>query len=177
LRFAAWCGNVNSCIEGYLGVFLQTDNSDCDVTKLLSQTVGNDYASVKNWQAELRTALNVSIIRRLEPVFNRVLSDAPQATLEEKQALSRWANAELRAMQLAIKCPKTGEPASLRAAPGNHPQIGRFQIELLEGQRAVTSSPQLPFIELTCRKPRTEGLAQYWANKVSKRTPASRDKS
>ena len=139
------------------------------VTELLATNVGTEYSSAAKWASDLKDAVSELIGQRLEPAFNQTLSSMPQETLANKQDICRFANQELRNLGLAIRCPRTGQPASLHADRGNNHKAGVFQIELLgsESARRKTkhSSKLFPF-ELMSRPVRVEGLANFWATKV-----------
>ncbi len=92
------------------------------------------------------------IAARLEPAMNAHVSAMPHDTYDEKKSLAKWVNEELRKYGLAVKCPKTGNPGLLVASPGDNPETGRFQIDILtpDGKRKRTfSSVSLPTLELT----------------------------
>ena len=108
--------------------------------------------------AELNVAFSNIVDRLLRPEIepiehsiNEQLMSRGSATLAEKQDLSKWANAELRAVGLAIRCPKTGRPSTLLAGPGNQPIVGRFQLQHkgLDGKwKRPLSTPTLPYLRL-----------------------------
>jgi hypothetical protein len=133
---------------------------------LLELPVPDNYAALRKWRDELRAAVDIEIIRRLEPAFNRTIASTPHQTLVEKQDLCRWANAELRNLDLAIVCPKTGRPAGLCADQGNNPSLGRFQIELIQGRRKTISSPSIFTVRLQPRGHRVEGFSELWRQRL-----------
>lgn len=95
----------------------------------------------------------------LEPALNAHIQAMPHSVYDEKKTLAKWVNDELRRFDLAIKCPKTGQPSILLAGPGNHPEIGRFMLEhrTPEGKRVrPVQTPELPHIELMEATPRRE---------------------
>ena len=79
----------------------------------------------------------------------------PIETLAEKRTAVKAVNGRLRSLGLAIRCPKTGLAARLVAHPGNHPERGRFQIELLGDppRRRTFSTPDPPPLELMPEPP------------------------
>lgn len=149
------------------------------VTHLLGHHSLEEYPVVVAWQKALHEAVDLLVISKLEPVLNSRLAAMPQRTLEEKQTLCRWVNAELRSLKYSIKCPKTGLPAILHAVKGHKPDEGRFQIELLGGElgRRRTKTFQVLFpLEFVAEPSRNEPLAQSWSTKVSgerKRLPTN----
>jgi hypothetical protein len=93
-----------------------------------------------------------ALARRLEDAFNRHVGGMPSATYDDKRALARWVNAELRRYGLALVCPKSRRPAVLLADPGGVAGVGRFQFqsESPEGRKVrAYSSAALPRLELT----------------------------
>jgi len=150
------------------------------VVKLLDREPAKDYESVVLWQQELRDSVQSLIIERLQPALNQKLASFPRETLAEKQELCRWFATELRNnLGLAIRCPKTGQPAALRAHPGNRPAVGRFQLELLgvdQGRLRTKNSTELFAVELMPRNPRIEALsADYWVKKVATKVSTDRN--
>ncbi len=93
-----------------------------------------------------------ALARRLGEALNQQVSAMRQASYDDKRALARWVNAELRRFGLALVCPKTGRPSVLLADPGGTPSVGRFQFqsESPEGRKVrAYSSAALPRLELT----------------------------
>jgi hypothetical protein len=91
------------------------------------------------------------IARVLEPALNEEAKSHPQNTYEDKKALAKWINAQLRSLGLAIQDPKTGKPCHLVGSPGNRPGIGRFMLNITdESGRLVHSvtSVTLPHLQL-----------------------------
>ncbi len=119
---------------------------------------------------ELHHDFRREMAARLQPLLNVHIQAMPHDTYEEKKALARLVNDELRRFDLAIKCPKTGLPALLVGDPGNHPEIGRFCIEIKaeDGKRKRTvNTPQLPQLELMEAAPRREALSE-WHDRVGR---------
>jgi hypothetical protein len=136
---------------------------------VLTRKVSGDYAAVAAWQKELHSAIQALLIERFEPAFNAQLASMPQATREEKKELCRWANAELRSLGLAIRCPKTGHAAILHTDLGYRPEAGCFQLELTgqeHGRRRTRTFVSLIPLELMPASPRVDPLAQYWAERA-----------
>lgn len=105
-----------------------------------------------------------SLAQELAPTLNARMQATPHGTYEEKKDLAKWVNEELRRFDLAIKCPKTGQPSILLVGTGNHPEIGRFEIEHRnsEGKRVrAVCTPKLLDIELMEANPRREALKEW----------------
>ncbi len=99
---------------------------------------------------QLNREYRQGIMPRLENTLNASIREMPHATLEDKERLADFVNAELAGYGLAVKCPKSGLPGSLSADVGNWPGVGRFQIRSVspDGKRHRTSSDTLPKLEL-----------------------------
>jgi hypothetical protein len=107
----------------------------------------------------------------LAPVLNAHIQAMPHDTYEEKKTISRWVNDELRRFDLAIKCPKTGNPSTLLAGPFRDAEVGRFIIEhkTAEGKRVRSfTSTHLPILELMEANPRREVFVE-WRDKVGRK--------
>jgi hypothetical protein len=129
---------------------------------------GAGYAELAQNLEGLNHDFRREMAARLEPALNAHVQAMPHDTYDEKRILVKWVNDELRRFDLAVKCPKTGSSGLLHADPGNHPEIGRFQIEIKgdDGKRRRTvNSPELFHLELMNAPPRREALAE-WHGKV-----------
>jgi hypothetical protein len=103
--------------------------------------------SLENFSDSVRQKLATA----LEPSLNVYAVTLPQTTYEEKKALAKWVNAELRRFGLALRCPGTNQPCLLQAYQGNHPEIGRFRFDFVDAEghrRQPISSANLPRLEL-----------------------------
>lgn len=124
----------------------------------------NDYLECVESLAALSHQVHDAIADELTPRMNKHLQQMPQDTYEEKQSLASWVNSELRHLNLAIRCPKTGKPATLVAdIRGGEDQSSRFRLDVRgddgRHQRTLTSNT-LPVLELMEDEPRREGLAR-----------------
>lgn len=140
------------------------------ITELMTNGQDDNYASFAGRLRKARQLFHQLVAEQLAEPLNEQLRSTPHDSLEQKQQLARWTNAELRALGVAIRCPKTGEAAMLHAHSGNHPKRGRFQIGLIEvdsGRKKTVSSPELLTLELMAHPMRREPLAEYWARRVS----------
>ena len=139
-----------------------------DKLKELTQGLPEDYDGRAAALTEFNHACGRHLADQLAPALNAKVHGMPHATYEEKKALAKWVNDELRRFDLAIKCPKTGQPSLLLAGPGNHPEAGRFILEhkTSDGKRVrPVNSPVLPHLELMEANPRREAL-QEWRDRV-----------
>ena len=144
------------------------------VNELVQTPNCESYRASADWALRLQMEVQRAIAKLLAPLLNDQLRELPQQTYEQKKELCRWVNAELRNLGLAVLCPKTGLPAMMHAAPGNHPELGRFEIQLSgsTSQRKRTRFfPELIPIQLCNATERQEPLVNYWTNQVSKPTP------
>lgn len=100
----------------------------------------------------------------LQPRLTKHLSQIPQETYVQKQAVASWVNHELRSLGLAIRCPKTGKPAILVAdLRGDDDSGSRFRLEIRadDGRRTRTySSKELPALDLMADAVREEPFAK-----------------
>lgn len=147
------------------------------IVTLVGERDRDSYEALRQRLIDARKLFHELLAERLTPAFNGHLAALPHETLEEKQALTRHANAEMRSLGLAIKCPRTGRPAMLHADRGRDPDTGRFQVALIgsDGERARTvSANSLLALELMGHPERREGAAQYWAERIARRRPRER---
>jgi hypothetical protein len=68
------------------------------------------------------------LARLLAPIFHAAILKTPHDRIEEKKALARWTNDQLRRFGLAIKCPTSGQGAFLMTSPGYDPSVGRLML-------------------------------------------------
>jgi len=110
-----------------------------------------DFASRREALRALHTAARKAIAAAFEEVLNKEAASRPQSTYEEKKALARWLNAELREIGLSIREPRSGRPCRIVGNPGGRPGHGRFLLEYLDdtGKRQnPLTSVALPHLEL-----------------------------
>jgi hypothetical protein len=123
-----------------------------------------EYAECYRALVELSHDFRQEVADVLQPRLNRQLQTMAQDTYEEKRLLASWVNNELHQIGLAIKCPKTGKPATLVAdIRGGRTDSSRFRLDVRNDDgrhiRTVTVN-QLPELELIEDEPRREGLAR-----------------
>ena len=128
------------------------------------------YEETAEKLGELNHDVRQLIAAELAPPLNARIRAMPHETYEEKKALAQWVNDQLEPLGLAVKCPKTGLPAKLRAQTGNWPGVGRFAIEIkIDGkQKTPTVSDKLPELTLTDATPQQEPEAT-WQQEVGPR--------
>jgi hypothetical protein len=110
-----------------------------------------DYGAVAGKLSDAHRGFRRAVAEVLEPALNAQAGATPHDTYDGKREVARWVNEELRGHGLAVKCPKTGQPALLVADPGQDGGRGRFQFDILTaaGRRKRTlSSVELPRLEL-----------------------------
>lgn len=150
----------NDAPEGKHGSAVDVSES---LVEKFNQTLANsidalpsDYHVRREALSALEAAARAAIGHALESAMNAHAATLPQSTYDEKKALARWVNHELREFRLALKCPKTGLPATLVGHPGWDPAVGRFQFEVVEKgrrPRRTFSSVTLPPLELLAEAP------------------------
>lgn len=100
--------------------------------------------------ADLQLTLRAATAERLEETLNQRAGDFEKESYEQKAAVARWVNGELRRLGVAVRCPKTGKPAFLVGHPGGRPGIGRFQLEItLDNGRPHRTVSSTAFPHLT----------------------------
>ncbi len=124
-----------------------------DTCKEIIRCVPHDsYGDVRERLAVMSDCVRGEIARILEPKLNEEAQRRPKSTYEEKKALAKWINAELRQFGLALKAPGVEKPCILLAHPGNDPAVGRFQFDYTDDRgvrRRVGHSVPLPTLTLT----------------------------
>jgi len=133
---------------------------------LLVEREGDSYKDLVNRLMEAQELFFGVLADRLAPSLNDHLTKLPQATPDNKKLIARTLNADLKALGLAIKCPRTGKPAMLHVDFGVVAPKGRFRVELFDRSRTMASQ-SLSRVELTRRPLRREALSEYWADRVS----------
>jgi hypothetical protein len=122
-----------------------------EATEALLKSLPESYAPLTAKLHEADCSFREAVGKRLEDALNRQVAEMPQASYDDKRALAKWVNAELRRFALALICPKTGRPAALVADKGRTEKIGRFQFlsEAPDGRMVrAYSSATLPRLEL-----------------------------
>lgn len=114
-----------------------------------------------------------AVAARLQPALNFHLQGLSHESYSEKQEIASWVNAQLHDLGLAIKCPKTGKPATLIAdVRGGDDEYSRFRLDIRgdDGRHLRTySSRELPELEIIENEPRVEGLARGRTRQVGRK--------
>lgn len=97
----------------------------------------DEYRSRHKALAAASVTFRLELARALEPALNAAAAAMPQESYEDKKALARWLNAELRTLGLALRDEVTGRPCLLVGDPGNRPGLGRFVLDYLDDGRRV----------------------------------------
>jgi hypothetical protein len=121
-------------------------------TEALLKSLPDGYQILTGKLRDLDEKFRGALARRLEEALNEHVGGMPAATYDDKRALARWVNAELRRFGLALVCPKSRRPSVLLADPGGIPGAGRFQFQSQspDGRKVrAYSSATLPRLELT----------------------------
>ncbi len=120
------------------------------------------YADAYTLILEKSQQFRAQVASVLAPRLNAHLKTLPQDNYADKQALATWVNNELRQLGLAIRCPKTGKPATLVADSRGQGEYARFRLDVRgdDGRHLRTmTSTTLPEFELIEDEPRREGRA------------------
>ncbi|MDL1904525.1 hypothetical protein FBT69_06900 [Synechococcales cyanobacterium CNB] len=146
------------------------------IEQLFAERKRDDYESLRARLTEARELFHDALAERFAAAFNAHLAAQPHETLAEKRDLTREANADLRALGLAVRCPRTGEPAMLQTDSGYRPEAGRFQLLLLRSGEQFKSktSTSLFRVDLMAYPNRREGAAEYWAERARRESKPPR---
>jgi hypothetical protein len=111
------------------------------IGEMLVTQPSSDYVQLTTHLTRLHRAVQQHIAAQLEPALKARMQVLPQNTYEDKKALTKWVNAELRRYGLAIRVEtveKIGEnvetkvyPAILASDVGKRREEGRFQLEYM----------------------------------------------
>ena len=122
--------------------------------------------------AELKTLSGIfhdEMARALEPRLNAEMDRRPHEELVEQRELAGWVNYVLRSLRLAIRCPRTGKPATMLVDyRDNDYDLGRFRLEVRDdrGQSVKTvTSHELPVLQLREDRPRQQGSGRFGGGK------------
>jgi hypothetical protein len=104
------------------------------------QAVRADYQRLVAELEGERVVFLQRIAEKVQQQFNAVWATFPQDTIAQKRMLRDWCNRELKALNLCLKCPKTGAGSDLQVAIGNHPESGTFQFIHYAGGKTIVSA-------------------------------------
>jgi hypothetical protein len=141
------------------------------IIQLFKEAESGDCTAVSSRLREVRELVHEQIAEQFTEPFNRHLAAMPKTTQSQKRDLVRFANAEMRALGVTAKCPKTKRFAMLHVDAGPNVPDGRFQLELIgsdSGGRKTLSSSTLFSIDLIGCPDRREPLAEYWNQRATK---------
>lgn len=136
---------------------------------LLDRPVLPVFADAFSDAKRLGDLVKEHIAALIGPTLNAELRTRNQRTYEEKKAICRWTNGVLRELGLSIRCPKTGHPAILTAAPTHKAGEGRFRLKTgyeLGREHSTESHNELWALELMPDPPRREALAEFNRNRA-----------
>jgi hypothetical protein len=119
----------------------------------LSDPAGG-YAGQVAALRRLRAAFHEEVAEAFAPVFNNALAASPHDDIETKRTLCSAANETLKSLGLAIRDPKTGNPAivvaDFRSADED---AGRFRLEVREpGGRVIRTLSSAALVEFELRE-------------------------
>jgi hypothetical protein len=151
-----WLENASLSPPGLRQSMAAPRNSDLDqLREALAKFAANlpkDIDCQRNAFVALRDAMRDEVARAFQCTLNDEAKKLPQETYEEKKALTKWINGELRQLGLAIKNKKSGHPCFIFATTGNNPAVGRFVLDYRDDRgrhQHPFSSLSLPELELT----------------------------
>ncbi len=88
-----------------------------------------DYEHRKRYVQSMFNGIRLWAANYLSESFNHQLKNRAQNTVEEKHDLCRFVNRELREFGLAVCCPKSGLPATIRYCSSGRKGGGLFGYE------------------------------------------------
>lgn len=141
--------------------------------KLLQAGNAGGYERVAKRLREARELFHEEIAYLVAAPLNQHLARMPQATLQEKQELAKWLNAELRFLGVAVKDPHSGHAGYLRGSPRYKDKEGggKFQVCVADGQdvRATVTSKVLMPLEFVGNADRGGRLRERkkWQDRIS----------
>lgn len=107
-----------------------------EILKELTSSLPADYEGRLAALSEIAATVRAEVAIQLQPVLNAKIQAMPHENYKQKKELAHWVNGQLEPLGLALKCPKTGQPAKLYGDIGARPQIGRFQFVVsIPGER------------------------------------------
>jgi hypothetical protein len=132
----------------------------------LPESYAERYAAIQ----KIRHAFHREMASAVEAPLNAHVAHKPQTKPEERKDLAGWINQQLRDIGLAVRCPKTGNPASLIVdwQYADDPEIRRFRFAIRSesGKSCHTAARrELPYLHLTEHAPRIEPFAKYYRRK------------
>lgn len=117
-----------------------------EIASKLEELLPAEYAARREAVGALKDANRRAVAKAMQEALNDEASTWTIDTLEQKREFAKWLNAELRHLDLALVCPKTGEVATLVPATSKTP-AGRFQFETKDSKghpKRTSSSVDLP---------------------------------
>lgn len=106
---------------------------------LLQVPAGEDYPAALQRLTAARDVFLSMLSTQLEHPLNAYAHSRPLSTFSDKSLIARQVNADLRQLSLAIRCPKTQQPAYLVADHGKQRSTGRFHLcATVDGKLAIT---------------------------------------
>jgi hypothetical protein len=89
------------------------------VVQAVAESLPTDYQERQRGLLKASDVVRQEIAAALEKSLNEEARRHPHETYDDKKALAKWVNAELRVLGLAIKDPNTGNACHLVGSPGN----------------------------------------------------------
>lgn len=129
-----------------------------EVLRSLAASLPQVYEQRAAALADMNHAFRQELANQLAPALNAKIQDIPHETLEQKEELCRWLSTQIEPLGIAVKDPKTGFPAELKADVGDRIGIGRFQFRYRKEGKTVRSQSlnALPVLQLIDATPSLE---------------------
>lgn len=142
----------------------------------LTAEPASNYEAARIEAKLIKDAAIQKIISVVAPTVNARLQSMPSQSYDDKRSVCQWLNQELRELGIAIKCPKTGDPAALHAS--DDCGIGgrfRLRVDTPRGEHPTVSFAKLPTLSFVPARPRRESFVDYWS--ARRQSDSARDSS
>lgn len=153
----------------------RTENDDAEhrderVARLCRALSASHAQSLDELLVLKRDLLDEVALRARGAIESHVATQ-PQSTIGEKQALANWVNAQLRHLDLAILCERTGMPAKLIVNTTRGPQ-GRYHLAVTMPDGRVAKTGNLAVVSTLPLRSRDGGVPKerLWRERHARNT-------
>ena len=141
-------------------------------------TLPDDYREAYSVLATIRHQVLEELAAALQKKMNSHFKSVPQSSLQDKQAIVKMINEDLRLLNLTVRCPTTGGPALLLADfRDNEDRDSRFRFQTIDpsGKRLKRNTSQrLPELQLTEAHAREENFSMNVYRPTKRRSTQDR---
>lgn len=116
----------------------------------------------------LKRELLDEVAHRARGLIEVYVARQPQSTITEKQALAQWINSQLRGLDLAIQCERTGMPAKL-IVNTTRDSRGRYHLAVTMPDGRVSKTINLSVVTSLPLRSRDGGVSkkQLWSERCA----------